>query len=150
MRNLRFVLVLVTLVFLSYPVVAQSYTIKVTAAKVGLPAGRFTSESDDATGQGSYIAKSNMWTPVYVQLEVIREEKRALAIVVETSDPDDLGAAYAVPLQNLSDRLPGTKIEPSELSYLPYIRTNGRSELTVSVREIEPRTLSRLSPAGAK
>ena len=136
MRNLRFVIALVALVFLSYPVVAQSYTIKVTAAKVGLPAGRFTSESDDATGQGSYIAKSNMWTPVYVQLEVMREEKRSLAIVVETSDPDDLGAAYAVPLQNLSDRLPGTKIEPTELSYLPYIRTNGRSELTVSVREI--------------
>lgn len=114
-----------------HPLRAQS--IQITDVKVGLPPGRFITQQDD-NGNPAHVLKSGVWAPVYVQLQMLKEEKRPAAIVVEASDADNLTVSLAVPLQNLSDLQPGTRIEPTELRFLPYARPSGRYDMTVSVR----------------
>ncbi len=113
---------------------AQFQPVKILSLKIGLPAGRFTAERDERTGEGLGLVKNNTWAPVYAQLEIQREERRPCALVIESTDPDDLGNAYAVPLQNLAELTPGSRIEPTELRALPYVRPSGRGEIVATVR----------------
>lgn len=115
------------------PAAAQS--VKILDAKIGLPPGRFVAERDD-NNNPAHVAKNNTWAPVYVELQLLKEERRNAAIVVEANDADDLGVSFAVPLQNLSDLPPGTRVQPTELRFLPYVRPGGRYDITVSVREL--------------
>ncbi|WP_149109734.1 hypothetical protein [Limnoglobus roseus] len=132
----RFALALAAALTLLGSAAGQSYPIKIKSVKIGFPHGpNPTQRDDDQTG--SYVCKANTWAPVYVELQVERKEKRDLAIVLETTDPDDLGTSVAVPLQNLSDVEPGTILSAAELAFLPCVRIGGR-ELTVTVREREP------------
>lgn len=126
---------------------AQSHPIKIKSVKTGFPHGPNVTQRDD-DGSGSYICKTNFWTPVYLELEILRSVDRPAAVVLEASDPDDLGTSVTVPLQNLSDVRPGTTLSAAELAYLPCVRLGGR-DLSVSIRDpgsgrnlAEPKRLS--------
>ena len=112
---------------------AQSHPLKIKSVKIGFPHGPNPIQRDD-DGTGAYVCKANVWAPVYLELEVLREFKRDAVIVLEASDPDDLGTTVTVPLQNLSDVRPGTTLSAAELAYVPCVRIGGR-EFTVTVRE---------------
>ncbi len=112
---------------------AQSYSIKIKSVKIGFPHGPRPTQRDD-DGSGSYVCKANFWSPVYLDLEILREVDRQAVIVLESSDPDDLGTSVTIPLQNLRDVRPGTTLSAAELAYLPCIRIGGR-ECTVSIKD---------------
>jgi hypothetical protein len=115
---------------------AAQYPLKIESVKVGFPAGPGAAMRDDDQS-AAFVCKANLWAPVYVELKVNGETKRQANLVLETTDPDDLGTAISVPLQNLSDVSRGTTLTAAELPYIPYVRLAGR-ELTVTVREREP------------
>lgn len=105
---------------------AQSHPIKIKSVKIGFPHGPNPTQRDD-DGTGSYVCKANVWAPVYLELEILREFNRQAIIVLEASDPDDLGTAVTVPLQNLSDVRPGTTLSAAEQAYVPCVRIGGAS-----------------------
>ncbi|MGL4419116.1 MAG: hypothetical protein ACRCZF_00495, partial [Gemmataceae bacterium] len=108
--------------------------IRIKSARVGLPPGRFVSDRDD-NGEAAYLCKNNTWAPIYVQLEVVREVKKPAVLVIEGKDSDDLSFSMVVPLPDFTNVLPGTRIDPVELPYMPYVRPSGRAEdVIVSVR----------------
>ncbi len=114
------------------------FPIKIQDAKVGLPASRIVSRTDN-DGKRAYVVKNNSWAPVYVSLEIVKEVKKDAAIVVETTDTEDLSSSIAVPLQNLTAELPGTRLSPAELRFIPYVRPAG-GDVTVSIRVPNPGT----------
>lgn len=132
----RFGLALVAALLSVGAAAGQAYPLKIRSARVGFPPAGATNFRDD-DGQASHVAKANTWAPVYLELEVLRDVKGEASVVLETTDPDDLGTAVAVPLQNLTDVRPGTVLRAEELAYVPYVRMAGH-ELTVTIREREP------------
>jgi hypothetical protein len=102
--------------------------------RIGLPPGRFVDQRD-SNQRGASIIKRNTWAPIYVRLKLNREVRGGAKLRVETTDADGLKTRLVVPLiKNLSDRLPGSMVEPSELGYVPYVRCgdqNGQISLTV-------------------
>lgn len=134
----RFGLALVVALLSLGAAAGQSYPLKIKTARVGFPpAGYVAGNYRDDDGAASHIVKTNTWAPVYLELEVLREVKGEASIVLEASDPDDLGTAIAVPLQNLSDVRPGTLLRAEELAYVPCVRLAGH-DLTITIREREP------------
>lgn len=129
----RFLAVLAALLAAAGVADAQSYPLKIESAKIGFPHGPNPIQRDD-DGTGSYVCKANVWAPVYLQIKVEREINRDAVLVLEASDPDDLGTSVTVPLQNLSDVRPGTTLSAAELAYIPCVRIGGR-DFTVTVRD---------------
>jgi hypothetical protein len=117
---------------LAGPAVAQQAPVKILRANIGLPPGRFVGERDD-NGQAAHVVKNNTWAPVYVDLEIVKETKRKAAIVVETKETDDLIYTVTAPLPDLSSLQPGTVLRSVELPRMPYLRPNGREEVTVTI-----------------
>ncbi len=129
----RFLAVLAALLAAAGVAGAQSHPLKIKSVKIGFPNGPNPTQRDD-DGTGAYVCKANVWAPVYLEIEVLRDFNREAVIVLESSDPDDLGTTVTVPLQNLSDVRPGTTLSAAELAYLPCVRIGG-NEFTVSIRE---------------
>lgn len=123
---------LAVLLVLLAPIGATAQPIEIKSARIGLPSGRFSGDAT-SSGQSSYIAKNNAWAPVYVTFEIVREVKREAAIVIETTDSDDLKTYTSVPLQNLTAEQPGTRIQPTELRFIPYVRPNSRGDVRVTI-----------------
>jgi hypothetical protein len=132
MRNPGRGLALLAVLLAAAPAAAQP-RVEITDVRVGLPPGRFVTQRDDQGGP-AHVVKAGVWAPVYVQLKLLKEENRPAALVVESTDADNLGVSFAVPLQSLDGMPPGSRIEPFELRYLPYVRPSGRHDVTVSVR----------------
>lgn len=130
---LRILATLLAVLGLAGIAAAQSQPLKIKSVKTGFPHGPNPTQRDD-DNTGSYLCKTNFWTPVYLEIEVLREVKREAVIVLEANDPDDLGTSVTVPLPNLSDVRPGTVLSAAELPYIPCVRISGR-EFTVSIRE---------------
>jgi hypothetical protein len=144
---LRCVAALAVLVLAGGLAAAQSHPIEIKSVKTGFPHGPTPTQRDD-DGGGSYVCKTNFWTPIYLELKILRTVDRPAAIVLESSDPDDLGTGVTVPLQNLSDVRPGTVLSAAELAYVPCVRLGGR-ECTIAIRDpntgrnlAEPKRLS--------
>ncbi len=125
--------VFAALALVAGPAAAQSHPITINSVKTGFPNGPNPTQRDD-DNSGAYVCKSNFWTPVYLELEIHRPVDRPAVIVLESSDPDDLGTSLTIPLQNLSDARPGTVLSAAELAYVPCVRLSGR-EYTVSIRD---------------
>jgi hypothetical protein len=121
------------------PAAAQRPRVKIEEARVGLPPGRFVGERD-ASQRGAHVAKRNVWAPVYVKLEVLREYEGGIQLKVEAADADDLRTALYVPLvKTLADRRPGEKIDSTEFGYVPYVRCGDRSgSVTLTVMTDPP------------
>ena len=123
----------IVVALLASPLALAEFPIKITKANVGLPPGGGTGNRDDS-GRESYIAKDNTWAPVYVWLEIVKEVRKDAAIVIETTDTDDLTTRTFVPIQNLTSEEPGTRKQPSELRFIPYVRPSGTGEVRISIR----------------
>ncbi|CAN5321964.1 hypothetical protein BH11PLA2_BH11PLA2_00730 [soil metagenome] len=111
----------------------SAYPVIIRDVRVGLPAGRFVSAQDD-NGRAAYVVKNNTWAPVYIWLEIAKEIKKEAAIVIESTDSDKLRNYVSFPLQNLSAELPGTRLAPVDLRFVPYLRSGGNGEVKISIR----------------
>src|SRR6516162_7417156 len=131
--------VICALLLCAGPAAAQRPRVKIEEARVGLPPGRFVGERD-ASQRGAHVAKRNVWAPVYVKLEVLREYEGGIQLKVEAADADDLRTALYVPLvKTLADRRPGEKIDSTEFGYVPYVRCGDRSgSVTLTVMTDPP------------
>ncbi|OWK47026.1 hypothetical protein FRUB_00725 [Fimbriiglobus ruber] len=113
----------------------RKHEVRIADARVGLPAGRFSSETDADTQKAVNVIKRDTWAPVYVRLEMLREYPGGVALKVETTDADGLNTSATFPLAStLSGQLPGARLEPSELGAVPYVRSGdrgGEMKLTV-------------------
>lgn len=110
--------------------------VEIDDVQIGLPPGRFVGERD-ATQKAAHVVRRNTWAPIYLRLKMIREVEGGAALRVETLDADDLTTTLVVPIvSNLSDRLPGSFVEPVELDQIPYVRTGDRNNGTVTVTVI--------------
>lgn len=124
----RLALVVAYLVVAAGPLRADSPKVRITSARVGLPAAA----ADDPQAAG--IVKFAAWSPVYVELEVLAAVPEPAEIVVETPDADGITTTLAVPL-DLTNSPGGTTLRPVGLRMLPYIRpAAGTGETTVTVR----------------
>jgi hypothetical protein len=111
--------------------------VEIEEASFGLPPGRFIGEKDVVTQKSQPVTKPNTWAPLYLKLKVNREVKGGIAAVITAIDADGQRTTNTVPLiNNISDRLPGSKIEPSEIGSMPYVRSAnrfGNTTITITI-----------------
>ncbi len=132
-RQLSRLLVVVALVLFAAPVSAADFPVKVTATRVGLPAGSKT--QPDAP----HIARFASWAPVYVDLELAAAVNEPAEIVIEAPDPDEITTTLAVPLD-----LAGVsgKVSAADRGTIGYVRPAGTGEITITVRKKNGEALS--------
>jgi hypothetical protein len=130
--RLRFLAALVSLIALTAPIAAKDYTVKITAARIGLPQAVKTIEKDDA-GQSSHVSKFAAWAPVYLDLEILAAISEPVEIVVESADPDEISTTLTIPL-NLSGAKVGSRISAADVGAIGYIRPAGIGEATITIR----------------
>jgi hypothetical protein len=127
MRFPRLLALLTVILATAAPALAQrGDEVIIEEARIGLPPGRFV-ERDSGSSRAAHIVKRNTWAPIYLRLEMKREYQGGAQVRIESSDADELRTTLVVPLiRNLSDRLPGSKIEAVELGAVPYVRSGDR------------------------
>ncbi len=133
--NFWTVAALLTLGTISTASAQTGYAIKIEDARIGLPPGRFGAEKDAATQKPVNVIKRNMWAPIYLNLEIKKEVETGAKIRIDSADADELRTSMTVPLtKSFSGMLPGTKLQPYELSFTPYVRCGDRSgDVTITI-----------------
>src|ERR1700722_16689666 len=128
----RFLASLIGLLVLAGPIAANDFTVKITAARVGLPQAN---KMQDESGP-SHVSKFAAWAPVYIELEPLAEISDPVKIVVESVDSDEISTTLAVPLNlfplNLSGAKVGNRVAAADLGAIGYIRPAGIGEATIT------------------
>lgn len=107
------------------PVVADTPTVRIASAAVGLPS---------AAPPADPVAKFGAWAPLDLSLEVLADVTEAAELLVETPDADGVLTSLTVPL-DLTTARSGTKLSSRDLVAHPYLRpAAGGGETTVTVR----------------
>jgi hypothetical protein len=122
------------LIVLAGPIAAKDFPVKITAARVGLPIAGKTPDKDEGW-QSSNITKFAAWAPIYLDLELSSAVSEPAEIVIESSDPDEIGTTLTVPL-NLTGAKVGTRLAAADLGAIGYIRPAGIGEVIISIRGV--------------
>ena len=126
----------------------REYPIKFTPeTSVGLPPGRFGTETDAATNRAVPVIKRNAWAPVAVHLEIAKEYTASgLKLRIDSTDGDGLRTSVTTPLAaTVAGQLPGARLTPADFGYTPYVRAgdpSGQVTLTLLSDDGRDKTLA--------
>ncbi len=129
------------MLLLAAPARAEEPTVRIVAARVGIPPGGPTVRQDER-GQTLHVSKFGTWAPVYVELQVLAATDEPVELAIETPDADETLTTLAVPL-SLVGVQPNTTVAAWTLGRMPYLKSaGGTGETTFTVRSANGVALS--------
>ena len=129
MLDLRTFLAATILILFSGTTFARDFSVKVIAARVGLPPTG--PDNRDNAEQAAPVTKFACWAPVYVDLNILNPVNEPAELVIEAADPDEIATTLVVPL-NLAGS--AGVVSLANLGKLGYVRPAGIGEVTITVR----------------